>query len=273
MTDIFQLPFLFQAFLACMILALVLPYFGLHVVRRRIVFVDLAIAQISAVGVAVAVLLDKEPTFYSLVFTLAGAGFLSFPERKSKIPQEAIMGIVYAVASAVSILIVSQSPHGEADVLKIFFGNILASEPGQVQSMAAVLLAVLAFHLIFYRRFVSLSFEEGKEVVKKGLWNLLFYLTLGLCIALAIRTAGVLLVFTYLIVPAVGALLVAERFWPRFWAGFGFAVLASYFGLFFSYKADLPTGSTLVATFGLLLLLVFLLQRLVRMAGKGGVSR
>ncbi|MCI0329378.1 MAG: metal ABC transporter permease [candidate division Zixibacteria bacterium] len=268
MTDIFQLPFLFQAFLVCLVLALVLPYFGLHVVRRRIVFVDLAIAQISAVGVAVAVLLDKEPTFFSLVFTLVGAVLLSFPERKSRIPQEAVMGIVYAVASAVSILIVSQSPHGEADVLKIFFGNILASEPGQVQSMAAVLLAVLAFHLIFYRRFVSLSFEEGKGVVKKGLWNLFFYLTLGLCIALAIRTAGVLLVFTYLIVPAVGALLVAERFWPRFWAGFGFAALASYFGLFFSYKADLPTGSTLVATFGLFLLLIALTRQLLKIFRK-----
>ncbi len=256
MTDIFRLPFLFQALLGCLVLALVLPYFGLHVVRRRIVFVDLAIAQISAVGVAVAVLLDKEPTLFSLAFTLAGAGLLSFPERKSKIPQEAVMGIVYAVSSALSILIVSQSPHGEADVLKIFFGNILASDAGQLKSMAAVLLAVLLFHLIFYRRFVALSFEEGKGEAKKGLWNLLFYITLGLCIALAIRTAGVLLVFTYLIVPAVGALLVAEHFWKRFWIGLAFASLASYFGLFFSYKLDLPTGSTLVATFGLLLLLL-----------------
>lgn len=256
MTDIFRLPFLFQALLGCLVLALVLPYFGLHVVRRRIVFVDLAIAQISAVGVAVALLLEQEPTFLSLVFTLAGAGLLSFPERKSKIPQEAVMGIVYAVASAVSILIVSQSPHGEADVLKIFFGNILAADAGQLKSMAAVLLAVLAFHLIFYRRFVALSFEEGGGEGKKGLWNFLFYITLGLCIALAIRTAGVLLVFTYLIVPAVGALLVADRFWPRFWLGLAFAALASYFGLYFSYKLDLPTGSTLVATFGLVLLLL-----------------
>jgi len=264
MTDIFRLPFLFQAFLGCLVLALVLPYFGLHVVRRRIVFVDLAIAQISAVGVAVALLLDKEPTFLSLVFTLAGAGLLSFPERKSKIPQEAIMGIVYAAASAVSILVISQSPHGEADVLKIFFGNILASEAGQLKSMAVVLLAVLAFHLIFYRRFVALSFEEGKGEVRKGVWNLLFYITLGLCIALAIRTAGVLLVFTYLIVPAVGAFLVAERFWPRFWLGLAFAVLSSYFGLYFSYKLDLPTGSTLVATFGLILLLLSVGRWLVK---------
>lgn len=267
MIDIFRLPFLFQALLACLVLSLVLPYFGLHVVRRRIVFVDLAIAQISAIGVAVAVLMDKEPTLFSLVFTLAGAGLLSVPERKSKIPQEAVMGIVYAVSSAVSILIVSQTPHGEADVLKIFFGNILATESAQLASMAAVLLAVLAFHLVFYRRFVALSFEEGKAVVKKGVWNLLFYMSLGLCIALAIRTAGVLLVFTYLIVPAVGALLIAEHFWSRFWAGLAFAVLASYFGLLFSYKADLPTGSTLVATFGLFLFLVFLLQRLARMGG------
>ncbi|MCI0406734.1 MAG: metal ABC transporter permease [candidate division Zixibacteria bacterium] len=272
MIDIFRLPFLFQAFVACLVLALVLPYFGLHVVRRRIVFVDLAIAQISAVGVAVAVLLEKEPTLYSLLFTLAGAGLLSFPERKSRVPQEAIMGIVYAAASAVAILIVSQSPHGEADVLKIFFGNILAAEAGQLFLMAGVLLAVLAFHLIFYRRFVSLSFEEGGEVVKKGLWNLLFYLTLGLCIALAIRTAGVLLVFTYLIVPSVAAFLVAERFWRRFWAGLGFAVLASYSGLYFSYKADLPTGSTLVATFGLILLVVFLVERLVRIFGRGSAG-
>lgn len=272
MIDIFRLPFLLQAFLGCLILALVLPYFGLHVVRRRIVFVDLAIAQISAIGVAVALLLEKEPTFLSLVFTLAGAGLLSFPERKSKIPQEAVMGIVYAVASAVAILIVAQSPHGEADVLKIFFGNILAADAGQLKSMAAVLLTVLAFHLIFYRRFIALSFEEGGGEGKKGFWNFLFYITLGLCIALAIRTAGVLLVFTYLIVPAVGALLVADRFWPRFWLGLSFAALASYFGLFFSYKLDLPTGSTLVATFGLILLLLSAGRWLVRIMKKAPAS-
>lgn len=272
MTDIFRLPFLFQAFLACLVLALVLPYFGLHVVHRRIVFVDLALAQISAVGVAVAVLLEKEPTFYSLLFTLAGAGLLSFPERKGRVPQEAIMGIVYAVASAVAILIVSQSPHGEADVLKIFFGNILAAEQAQLVSMAAVFLSVLLFHLAFYRRFAALSFDEGARVEHKGIWNFFFYVTLGLCIALAIRTAGVLLVFTYLIVPAVGALLVAERFWRRFWAGLLFAVLASYLGLYFSYKADLPTGSTLVATFGLLLLFVFLAERVIWVFRKDATS-
>ena len=178
------------------------------------------------------------------------------------------MGIVYAVSSAVSILIVSRTPHGEADVLKIFFGNILASESGQLWSMAAVLLAVLAFHLMLHRRFVALSFEEHAELRKKGVWNFLFYITLGLCIALAIRTAGVLLVFTYLIVPAVGALMVAERFWARFWVAFGFAALASYFGLFFSYRADLPTGSTLVATFGLGLVLIFAMQQLSRLGKK-----
>ncbi|HEY5593608.1 MAG TPA: metal ABC transporter permease, partial [Nitrospiria bacterium] len=119
MLEMLSIPFMRQAVLASLILAAMLAYLGIHVVRRRIVFVDLAIAQLSAVGVALAMLLDQDPIGFSLVFTMVGAAFLSLPAYEQRIPQEAIMGIVYAVASAVSILIIAKMPHGEADILNL----------------------------------------------------------------------------------------------------------------------------------------------------------
>ncbi|OGW14119.1 MAG: hypothetical protein A3G93_10565 [Nitrospinae bacterium RIFCSPLOWO2_12_FULL_45_22] len=254
----FRLPFMLQALLASLLLSTTLAYFGIHVVLRRIVFVDLALAQISAVGVAAALLLGQDPTVLSLVFTLTGAALLSIRTKEERIPQEAIMGIVYAVASAVAILLVAKTPHGEADVLKILFGNILAVTTEQIIQMAIVFGLVGILHVILFSRFLQISLnpeEFYRQRSNASWWNFLFYLSLGLVIALAIRSGGVLLCFSWLIIPAVTSMLFSRQCGTMLAIAWALGAASSILGLYFSFLLDLPTGSATICTLGLALLL------------------
>lgn len=266
MIEMLSIPFMRQAVLAGLILAAMLAYLGIHVVRRRIVFVDLAIAQLSAVGVALAMLLDQDPIGFSLVFTMVGAGFLSLPAYERRIPQEAIMGIVYAVASAVSILIIAKMPHGEADILNLFFGNILAVTTGQIGYLTLIFGLVGLIHATFWKRLIQIPVQTGNvpNLFLKGLgWNFLFYLTMALVIATAIRTAGVLLVFSNLIIPAAVALLFAERLRSLVLLSVVTGVLSNLAGLYASYRFDLPSGPSIVASLGAILALAMIVKGLV----------
>ena len=260
MFEMLAIPFMRQALLAGLLLAVVLAYLGVHVVRRRIVFVDLAIAQLSAVGVALAVWLEREPVFFSLGFTLAGAALLSVPGRNRRVPQEAVMGAVYAVASALVILLMAASPHGDAELLGLLFGNILAVTDERIRLLALLLFGVGCSHF-FWRRFLDLSANDDRP----WRWDLLFYLALALVIATAIRTAGVLVVFSDLVIPAIAAVLLADRFiWQVCWA-VAVSVAANVTGLYVSYRYDLPAGSSIVAALGGWLLLIWIVRRAIKM--------
>lgn len=266
MIEMLSIPFMRQAVLAGLLLATMLSYLGLHVVKRRIVFVDLAIAQLSAVGVALAMLLEKDPIGFSLIFTLVGAGILSLPAYERRIPQEAIMGIVYAVASAVAVLAIAKMPHGEADILNLFFGNLLAVTTEQIVTMALTFGVVGFIQGVFFKRmageFLPDSEHSESRLTRFG-WNLLFYLTLALVISVAIRTAGVLLVFSDLVIPAVAALLIAHRFWSMLSLAVGMALTANWTGFYLSFRFDLPTGPSIVASLGGWLILAGLCKVLV----------
>ncbi len=270
MTDFLQLDFLRLALVGCLLLSVTLGYLGIHVIQRRIVFVDLALAQISTVGIALAFLLDANPTVLSVVFTLGGAALLSIRTRNPRVPQEAIMGIVYAVASAVAILLISKTPHGEADVLKIFFGDVLGVTRNQLLATGAVFAAVAALHFAFRRRFLLVTLEPERaaaEGVSIRLWDFLFYLSIGIVIALAIRIGGVLLVFSYLVIPPVAAFLLTRSVGRVFAIAETLGIVASFLGLYLSYRLDLPTGTTVVVTLGGLLVLAAVAGRLSRPAG------
>ncbi len=270
MLEMFQLPFMTQALLACLLLSVILAYFGVHVVSRGIVFIDLALAQISSVGVAYAVMSGNDPRGCALLFTLVGAVGLSLIQSSHKrVPQEALIGIIYAVSSALSILMMAKTPHGDADVTEILFGNILAVSPEKILEMTGVFGVVGLVHGVFHRKFHALSVAQIEansmgqgKISPLNPWNMLFYLSLALVIASAVEAAGVLQVFSYLIVPAVCALLLWERFWVVLVCAMGIAVMASVAGLSLSYTQDLPTGAAIVGCFGVLFLLTLVLRGL-----------
>ncbi len=262
MIALLTVPFLRLALTAALLLAVLLAYLGVHVVRRRIVFVDLAIAQLSAVGVALAMLFDVEPLAVSMAVTLIGAALLSLPAGERRVPQEAIMGIVYAVASAVAVLLIAKLPHGEEEVVNLFFGNLLAVTPGQIGLLVMLSGVVALFH---WRAWPYLT-AEPDAVSARGRrgWNLLFYVTLALVIAVAIRTAGVLLVFSDLVIPAVAAVLLADRWRTWLIVAVIISMAGNLTGLWASVRGDLPTGPAIVAALGGWLVLAALCRAVIQ---------
>ncbi len=266
------LQFLAAPIVASLIIAGIHAYLGLHVVERGVIFVDLSLAQIASLGAAIAVWLGYEagaPAIYwlSLAFTLFGAFvFAMIKGQDAHIPQEAIIGISYAVASAAVILTMSKAS-GEAEHLKdMLVGNILSVQWPEVWLTAAIYLAIGIFHWVFRKRFLEISMD-AKAVAARGVpvrfWDFLFYASFGLVVTRSVAIAGVLLVFCYLIVPSVGAMLWAKRIGPRLAIGWVMGVLVSILGMYFSVQFDLPTGATIVCTFGVALTLMALVRPLI----------
>src|SRR6202158_1231238 len=260
------LPFLFWPFVASLILTGIHAYLGVHVVERGVIFVDLALAQIAALGATIAILLGMDPHgrgayFLSLGFTFLGAGIFSVARtRRGHIPQEAFIGIAYAVASATAILAMSKAT-GETEHLKdMLVGNILAVDKHEVIKTAVLYGVVGFFHYIFRHKFLLLSTNPA-EAEAQGMnirfWDFLCYASFGFVVTSSVAIAGVLLVFCYLIVPSVGAMLFADRVGPRLAIGWTMGTLVSALGIYFSVLGDLPTGATIVCTFGAVLVVMF----------------
>jgi zinc/manganese transport system permease protein len=265
------LPFLLWPFVASLILTGIHAYLGVHVVERGVIFVDLALAQIAALGATIAILIGMDPHgqgayFLSLGFTFLGAGIFALARtRRGHIPQEAFIGIAYAVASAAAILAMSKAT-GETEHLKdMLVGNILAVSKAEVAKTAILYGIVGLFHYIFRRNFLLISTNPA-EAEKRGLnvrlWDFLFYASFGFVVTSSVAIAGVLLVFCYLIVPSVGAMLFADRVGPRLAIGWTMGTLVSALGVYFSVSFDTPTGATIVCTFGAVLVVMFLVHLL-----------
>jgi len=253
----FTQEFIFNALKISIIMGLLLSYLGVHVVGRGIVFVDLALGQISMLGVAFGNFIGKDETLISILFTMVGAFLLSFIKIKDKrLKQEAIIGIVYAVASAVTVLLISKSPHGESDISEVLFGSVFTVTNEQIMTMAIAFGVVGIFQVIFRKKFFGLTekFEnhETDEIGVFNLWNFLFYLSIGLAIVLAVRSAGVIPVFSYLIIPPVSAILISRKRNAMVIISLLVGVFGSFFGLFFSMHFDFPAGSSVVAILGLI---------------------
>ena len=267
MLDMFSQDFIFSALKVSIIMGLLLSYLGVHVVGRGIVFVDLALGQISMLGVAFANYLEKDPTVIAIVFTMAGAFLLSFINvRDKRLKQEAIIGIVYAVASAATVLLISKAPHGEADISEVLFGSLFTVTTQQIMIMAGVFGLIGVVHFIFRRKFFELTEKfENHQVERIGvfnLWNFIFYLSIGLAIVLAVRAGGVIPVFSYIVVPPVAAILLTQRNAGLVLIAMLISVAGSFFGIYLSTQFDFPAGSSVVAALGG----IFLLASMVRLA-------
>ena len=264
--------FLLAPLAASLILTGIHAYLGVHVVERGVIFVDLALAQIAALGAIVALIMGLDPHggsayWISLGFTFLGAFIFSVAKSKrAHIPQEAFIGIAYAVASAAAILAMSKAT-GETEHLKdMLVGNILAVSWAEVGKTAALYGVIGLFHYIFRKRFLLISMNP-KEAEAQGIsvrfWDFLFYASFGLVVTSSVAIAGVLLVFCYLIVPSVGAMLFTDRIGPRLAIGWTMGTLVSALGVVLSVKLDTPTGATIVCTFGGVLVLMYLVHLLV----------
>jgi zinc/manganese transport system permease protein len=262
------LKFLLAPFIASLILTGIHAYLGVHVVERGVIFVDIALAQIAALGGAVAILLGVDihgqggstAYFVSLAFTFLGAAVISvLRTRDSRIPQEAIIGITYAVASAAAILAMSKAV-GETEHLKdMLVGNILSVSWPEVGKTALLYSAVGVFHYIFRKKFLAISMDAAAaeaQGISVRFWDFLFYASFGFVVTSSVAIAGVLLVFCYLIVPSVGAILFAESIGKRLAIGWTMGTLVSALGVYLSLVLDMPTGATIVCTFGAVLLLM-----------------
>lgn len=274
MFEMFQLPFMVQAFAAAVITGALLSYLGVHVVGRGIVFVDLALGQISSLGVAFAAFIGTGLTSIPLIFTLAGAILMSFINiRDKRLKQEAIIGILYAFASALTVLFISKTPHGDSDIQEVLFGNILSVGWNSITTLSIVFGAIALVQLIFFRKFFTLtkSFENGENhlVGIFNIWNFLFYISIGLAIVYAVKITGVIPVFSYLIIPAVSAIMLSKNNTVVFIVSIIISIIASFFGLAFSFHYDFPAGSSIVAVLGA----IFIIASILKIGRAGIVKR
>ncbi|MBI4931475.1 MAG: metal ABC transporter permease [Bacteroidetes bacterium] len=270
MIDMFQLDFMVQAFVVSIIISIVLSYLGVHVVGRGIVFVDLALGQISSLGVAFSDYVGYGKTIIPILFALTGALLMSLINiRDKRLKLEAIIGIIYAIASAVTVMLISKTPHGDSDIQEVLFGNILAVDWEQIKIIGFIFGAIALLHLIFHKKFFLLteSFVAEDPTIasatfrKKGLfslWNFIFYLSIGLAIVFAVRVSGVIPVFSFLIIPAVGAIMLSKKNRSVIMIAGTISVLGAFFGLYVSFTYDFPAGSSLVAVLGGIFLLISL---------------
>jgi zinc/manganese transport system permease protein len=260
-----MLSFLAPCFAASLILAGIHAYLGVHVVERGVIFVDLSLAQIAALGATIALLTPwsngdpHAPMVYwvSLAFTFIGAFvFSTIRSKRARIPQEAIIGICYAVASAAAILAMSKATSESEHLKDMLVGNILAVSWPEVGKTAALYGVIGLFHYVFRKRFLAISIDPDKaeaEGLSIRFWDFLFYASFGLVVTSSVAIAGVLLVFCYLIVPSVAAMMFAERIGPRLAIGWTMGTIVSALGVWLSLVLDLPTGATIVCTFGVVL--------------------
>jgi zinc/manganese transport system permease protein len=259
------IEFLWVPFLACLVLTGIHVYLGLHVLARGIIFVDLALAQVAALGITVALLaghpIQSEAAYwYALAFTLAGSLLFAMSgSRQAPLPQEAIIGIVYAVSAAIAILIIDRAPQGSEHIKQLLVGSLLTVTLREVGTLALLYAIIGALHWAIRRPLLEISLDP-EAAASKGRclrwWDFVFYGSFGFVVTSSVQIAGVLLVFSYLIVPAAIAALLAQSVIARLALGWSIGFVVSILGLVASATMDLPTGATVVTTFGVSLVAV-----------------
>jgi zinc/manganese transport system permease protein len=259
------IEFLWLPFLACLVLTGIHVYLGLHVLARGIIFVDLALAQVAGLGIAIALLVghpiqSQGAYWYALAFTLGGSFLFAMSRtHRAPIPQEAIIGIVYAVSAAVAVLVMDRAPQGSEHIKQLLVGSILTVTLREIAALALLYGIVGALHWAVRRPLLEISFEP-ESALNKGRWvrwwDFLFYASFGLVVTSSVQISGVLLVFSYLIVPAAIAALLTQSVTKRLALGWTVGFAASILGLVASALWDFPTGAAVVTTFGIFMAIV-----------------
>lgn len=269
------LALMWVPFLMCLVLTGIHAYLGFHVIAREVVFVDIALAQIAALGATAAFLFgfdlaSWESYAFALAFTILGALVLALtrsPERH--VSQEAVIGVVYAVSSAAAVLVADRSAHGAEQVRTMLIGNLLAVRPPEVVKVAILYALIGLFHWLCRRPFFLISTDPDaayRDGWRVRLWDFLFYASFGVVVTSSVRIAGVLLVFSYLIVPALAGILLGRTVAHKLIIGWAFGTLVSVIGMTASAIFDFPTGATVVCAFGLTLIVLWIAFQAARPA-------
>jgi len=266
---------LLPAFFECLVLVGIHAYLGIHVIKRQIIFVDLALAQIAALGALIAFLFGIEPHtwasyWFSLGLATIGAGIFAVCRfRDSKVPQEAVIGLIYAVAAAMAILLIDKAPHGAEQLKDILTGSILWVRWESIAIAAAVYSAVGLVHYIYRDRFMLIS-SDPNAARQKGLniraWDFLFFFLFGVVITLSVDVAGVLIVFVFLVAPAIMAVTITDRLANQLLIGWGLGLLVTVLGLVASYVWDLPTGPAIIGCYAVVVALLSMILYGIRRA-------
>jgi zinc/manganese transport system permease protein len=258
------LSLLFYPFLGCVALILIHAYFGIHVLERGIIFVDLSLAQFVALGSAVGLLLghtDHDQYLISLVFALLGASILSFSRQIARFVNiEAFIGVLYIFSLAMGFLVLDRTPHGLEEMKSILNGNILWITARDVLLSCILYGAVGLFHLIFRDKFFNLSFEGRGSLF----WEFLFFLSFAIVLVSSVRMAGVLQVFSFLVIPAlIGRLYTGKRSMVLV-TGWLLGLAASLLGIALSYWFDLPTAPLIVAALSCLFFVTLVIKAMIK---------
>jgi len=263
---------------AGLVLTVIHAWFGMHVLARGVVFVDLSLAQVAALGLTVAILAgypvhSEGAYWYALAFALGGALLFAVTRRfEFDIQQEAVIGIVYAVSASLAVLALDRAPQGAEHVKQLLIGSILTVTPDEVAALAALYAAIGVVHFVFRRALVEVSFNPRRAELRGRrvfLWDCVFYGSFALVVTSSVRIAGVLLVFAYLIVPAALAGLAATDLWRKLLIAWVLGATLTACGLSASWSWDLPTGPAIVSTFGAAAALVGLIVVLRKATSRG----
>lgn len=272
MGEIFSL--MLWPILACIVLTGIHVYFGAHVIKRGVIFVDLSLAQVAAFGSTLAYLFGVELDSFaayllSLGFALLGALIFALTRRRdNEIPQEAIIGIVYAVATAAAVLAVARQPEGAEHIKAILVGSVLTVTPAVVVKTSVLYAVIGVLHWLWRKPIWAITDDAeaaGRQGISLRLWDFLFYGSFAFVVTSSVHIVGVLLVFALLVVPGTAAIVAGVRASSRRLAfGWVFGVLICVFGMAISFAADLPPGATIVGLFGAGLLATGILAPLLK---------
>ncbi len=268
------------AMVETVLLAGILSYLGLHILRRQVIFADLALAQIAAMGATIGFIIGMAPDstgvwIFSFLFTVIGAAIFALGRvEDARVPQEAVIGLAYAVAAATVVLLVAKAPDGAEHIEQMLVGAIISIKWPFIAVSAVLVAATAGFH--YWKRDVFLAISEdphaaARRGLRLRLWDFLFYLSFGVVVAVAVRAAGVLQVFVLLVVPSMAAMFLTERFRAQVGIAWAWGAVVGVGGLVLSFYGDVPAGPTVALTEGLSLLLLGIALYLVRHGGRAVV--
>jgi len=257
MLEAFSETFLQHALLAALLITGICAYLGVFIIFKRVTFVGIALAELSAVGIAVGYYLGENPHLCSFLVTTLGIIYFAFFQSESSLSKESIIGFVYAFASAITILLLSQNPAAEASGLDLISGNLLFVSMKDLNLLLEVIVVIVAIHCLLFKEFIFVTFDRETAAtlgLKTRVYEFLLYLSLGLAISVSMKIAGVIFVFAVLVIPAMIGLSLAGKTSNIFIFSIIFGMFSCFGGIYISYIYDLPTGPTIVTVLGVLFL-------------------